>query len=387
MANSVGRAGPLSTEPLLGVVSEYASNPYLLPSGEHAVSDVAVLLSAPTYYDLDSVHYSLLPSIRYSDSGSYASLNSNSFHLNGSAIFSSDLDTLSLTAALGRDSSLYQNGLASNGVGVRTDSSAAALDWQRGITERCLIELDAAWSREQYSQNAAAAGLDDYRYLSVGGSASYAVSELDKLQISATSGKYTALDGITGSRSYSLQLGFNRRLTEIWTLIAAAGYSRSNNSADVYGAPYFIGTTEYGPSYLGTAKSTQDGPIYSASLTRTGEAFTLKASASRIYAPSGFEFLSRQDIAAVDLTYVRSERWKFGTQIKYQITADPGPDGETYTARYYSAQFSADWNWTPTWVVSLHTTWVKSSYEAPLLSAQSSGVSLEISRQFLRIQL
>jgi len=35
----------------------------------------------------------------------------------------------------------------------------------------------------------------------------------------------------------------------------------------------------------------------------------------------------------------------------------------------------------------LHTTWVKSSYEAPLLSAQSSGVSLEISRQFLRIQL
>jgi hypothetical protein len=35
----------------------------------------------------------------------------------------------------------------------------------------------------------------------------------------------------------------------------------------------------------------------------------------------------------------------------------------------------------------MQTTWVKSKYEVPFVSAQSTGASLEISRQFLRIDL
>ena len=387
LASSMGRAGPLSTEPLLGVTSDYSSNPYLLSRGEYAVSDVAVLFSAPTYYDLDAAHYSLLPSIRYSDGGSYASLNSNFYHLRGSAAFSSDLNALTLNSAIGRDSSFYQNGLSSNGVGVRTDATSAGFDWQHSITERASLAVDAGWSRVLYSQTASSTGLVDYRYLSLSSSASYAVSELNKIQISAGVGKYKALDGITESKSYSLQLGFERRLTEIWTLSLGAGYARSNNSQEIFSGPYFIGTAEYGPFYLETVKSRQDGPVYSAGLIRRGETLTLKASASRAYIPSGFEFLSRQDIAVMDLGYISSERWNFGAEVKYQNNASPLSNDALSTARYFSGQISANWNWTPNWIISLQTTWVQLKYAVPPVSAQSTGVSLEISRQFLRIDL
>lgn len=387
LVSSMGKAGPLSTAPLLGVMSEYSSNPYLLSAGEHAVSDVAVLFSAPTFYDLDAVHYSLLPSVRYSDGGSYASLNSNYFHLKASAAFLSDLNALTFNSAAGRDSSLYQNGLSSNGVGVRTDAASAGLDWQHSITERASLAVDAGWNRVLYSQTASSTGLVDYRYLSLGSSASYAVSELNKIQISAGVGGYSALDGMTESKSYSLQAGIERRLTEIWSFSLAAGYARSNNSQEVFFGPYFIGTTKLGPFYLGTVKSQQDGPVYSVGLIRKGETLTLKASASRAYTPSGFEFLSRQDIAAIDLSYISTERWNFGAGVKYQNNANPLSNGALSTTRYFSGQISANWNWTPNWTISLQTTWVQLKYEVPPMSAQSTGVSLEISRQFRRIDL
>jgi hypothetical protein len=374
-------------EPLLGVASEYSSNPYLLSTGGHAVSDVAVLLNAPTNYDLDSTHLALLPSIRYSDSGSYASLASNYFHLNASAQFSSDVNSFSLKAGFGRDSSLYQNGLSSNGIGVRADSSSAGMDWERAITERFQWGLSANWARVLYDQGAATTGLVDYRYVSGGPSATFAVSERDKFQILASAGQYQALDGITKSKNYNLQLGFDRQLTEIWTLSTSLGYAKSDNSQKVFYGPFFIGPVEFGPYLLGTLESEQKGPVYNASLTRQGEQLTVTASASRAFLPSGFEYLSRQDIAELNLSYTRSERWTFGAKVDYQNTATPYSNGALLSVRYFSGQLSADWHWTQNWLISLHTTWVSSKYDMPSISAQSTGASLEISRQFLRIDL
>jgi hypothetical protein len=375
-------------EPLLGVASEYSSNPYLLSAGERAVSDVAVLLNAPINYDLDSTHFSLVPSIRYSDSGgSYASLASNYFHLNATAVFSGDVDSLSMKAGFGRDSSLYQNGLSSNGIGVRADSSSAGVDWQRAMTERFQLDLTANWARVLYDQSAASTGLVDYRYVSGGPSATFAVSERGKFQVLASAGQYEALDGITKSRNYNLQLGFDRQLTEIWTLSTSLGYAKSYNSQEIFYGPFFIGTIEFGPYLLGTVESEQKGPVYNASLTRRGERLTVTASASRAFLPSGFEYLSRQDIAELSLNYTRSERWTFGAKVDYQNTATPYSNGALLAVRYFSGQLSADWHWTQNWVISLHTTWVGSKYQMPAISAQSTGASLEISRQFLRIDL
>jgi hypothetical protein len=375
-------------EPLLGIAADFASNAFLLPGGGHSVSDLAVLANDPTSYDVDALHLALAPSLRYSDSGGgYTSLASNYFHLSGNATVSADLDIVSLTAAVGRDSSLYQNEFASNGVGVRLDSTSSGLDWQHTLSPRALVTLDAGWSRASYNESAKSSGLVDYRYVSVASSGSYALTERNKLNLQLSVGDYAALDSITKSRNYSLQLGFDRQLSEIWTLSTSAGYAKSDNSIKVYEGPFLLGGIVYGPFYVGTVKSEQKGPVYNASLTRRGETITFGASASRAFKPSGFEYLSRQDVAELNLTDIYSDRWTFAAKVDYQNTSAPQSNGTVSSVHYFSGQMSADWHWTPAWVVSLQAKWIQVKYNLPPDSAQSTGLSLQISRQFLRIEL
>ncbi len=364
-------------EPLVGVASEYSSNPYLLENGGHSVSDVAVLLDAPTRYDLDAVHFSLTPRVRYSSGSTYASLASNYFHLDASAAFSTELNSLVVLANIARDSSLYQNGLSSNGIGVRADSISTQTEWQHAFTERTQLTVDADWNRVLYDQVGNSRGLVDYRYVSIGPAVSFAVSERDKVQVLTGAGRYVSLNGLTESRNYSLQLGFTRQLTPLWTASGSAGYAQSNNRQNVY----------FGPFFLGTAKSEQKGPVFEVTLVRQAEVFAVSASASRALRPSGFNYLSRQDLAQLALSYTYSDRWSYAAKTTYQYTATPVGNGEWTAQHYFTAALSADWHWTPNWVVSLGGSWVRMQYDSPPSNGQSTGISLKISRQFLRIEL
>jgi len=375
-------------EPSVGLSTEYSSNPYLESEAARSVTDEALVANAPIHYDLDAAHFSLTPSVRYADSSSYASLASNYFHLNGNATFSGDLSTLALTTAFGRDSSLFQSGLSSNGIGVRTDSSSAQLDWQRYLTQRTILTLDAGWNRVLYNDNGLSTGLVDYRYVSLASSLSYSVDERSNAQISANAGQYTALNGITGSKNYGLQVGYGRQLTEIWTMSTSLGYTRADNSEKIFEDPSMVGSTQVGPILLGTVESSQTGPVYSAGVSRRGERVDISASASRAFVPSGFQFLSRQDVASLSLTYTYSERWKYNAKLNYQETATPAANSELFTVHYFSGQLSAQWYWTPQWIISLQTTWNQLRYDVAVpVSAQSTGASLQITRQFLRIDL
>jgi hypothetical protein len=388
ISSSLGRAEPLSIQPTVGVATDYSSNPYLLPAGGHSVSDAALLISAPASYDADALHLSLSPSIRYSTSGSYASLESNYFRLSGGAQYTTDVDTVSLTSSIGRDSSLYQSGLKSGGVGVRSDSDSAAGDWQRVLTSRAVFDLNIGWNRVLYDQTGDEEGLVDYRYLSEGSSASYAYNELTTLQLTAGAGQYTALNGNTRSQNYSLSLGMTRQLTEDWTLVASAGYAKSNNSVNLYEGPFLVDGVVYGPYFVGTAKSSQQGPVYNLNLTHQGETVTVALTGSRAYRPSGFEYLSRTDAFELDVTRTLSERWSLGTALNYTNVATPYVNGSLASLRYFNPQFSANYHWTPTWTLSLRTNWTKlQNQEPPPQHAASTSVSLEISRKFLRIDL
>lgn len=381
------RASSLSTEPSIGVASEFSSNPYLLSAGGHDVGDIALLASAPTHFDADADHFSLTPGIRYSSSGSYASLSSNYFHLDGNATLTRDLDTLTLTSSIGRDSSLYQSGLKSNGIGVRSDSSLASIDWQRTLSERMTLNMDVSWNRVLFSQAADLNGLVDYRYLSEGGTVKYSWSERTSFLVSASAGQYSSLTDITSSKNYNLQIGATTLLTELWTLSAGAGYAKSENQQKLFYGPYFIGGVQYGPYYLGTDSSTQKGPVLSVNLQRQGENFTVAATASRVYRPSGFEFLSRTDSADISGKYRRTERLDFGLSAEFQQVATPGSNGAVDRVRYLKGVASTDWRWTENWTVSLSATWVKVKYEIPPVNTDSTGASLKITRQFGRVDL
>ena len=383
-ARPAAAEGPWSIEPRLGVETDYNSNPLLHQTDVQAEERVAATVDLPLRYDTDDMEFFLRPNGRLSNSPGYSSLASNYAHLDAAAVFNNELGSTSLQGEVARDSSLYYVGGLVNGIGVPRDTANTNADWTHALTERSQVEVDAGWTRVRYDQPADLNALVDYRYISAGPTLSYMASERDTFKLLGSYGLYQSLNGITESRSKSksLQLGFVRQLTEIWTLSASAGYSESVNSEKVY---------VYGIFYLGTETSNQDGAVYAATLTRQGEKFSLSAGASQALQPTGFNFLSRQSSLNLTMTFTQSERWDYALLAAWVKATNPietsGQVGtQEASTRFLNPQLTANWHWTPQWVVSLSATRITQQYGPPTVSAASSGLRLSLVRQFLRTQ-
>jgi hypothetical protein len=376
-------AGPWSIEPRVGVTVDYSTNPLLREFDGRSEEHVAGLLDLPVRYDTDAVEFLLRPSGRLSNSRGYSSLASNYLHVDADLQSTSELGVTTLQGGLARDSSLYYAGGLVNGVGVRRDTGSGGVDWLRSLTERTQLDVNAAWTELRYAQTAAFSYFTDYRYLSAGPTWSWNATERDTLKILGSAGRYQSLNGITESRSVNLQAGYSRHLTEIWSLDTSAGYSRSKNSEKFY----------FGPFYLGTLASNQEGTVYSATIARHGETVNLTGTVSRSLQPTGFAYLSRQTSASVSVAYIPSEKWDYslsGAWQKAQIPIVGGglgrPGGPTATVKYLNAQLSANWHWTAQWVLSMHATRISDEYGPPTLSGASTNFSVDLTRQFLRTQ-
>ena len=367
-------AEPWSIEPRLGASAEYDTNPGLREFDPISETHAAALFSVPLRYDTNGIGFLFIPSGRISNSPGFASLASNYFHLDTSLQLADELDSTTIQGALARDSSLYHAGGFVNGVGVRRDVGSAAADWTRLISERCQLQLDASWSRVDYAQPPEETSLVDYKYLSAGPTLAFTLSERDTLKFLSTFGQYQSQNGITESKSGNLQLGFVRQLNELWSLSATGGYSHSTNSQK-----YFLG-----PFYLGTLSSNESGGVYALTLTRQSEQLSLSAAISQSLQPTGFAYLSLQDSLNLNATYTRSERWDFSLGAAWQKIRNPFLGGGENNVRYLNAQITANWHWTEQWVVSMHALRVAEQVSPPLSSAASSGVSLDVVRQFLR---
>ena len=377
-------AEPWSIEPRLGVSADYGTNPSLRPLDPHSEEHVAALFSLPLRYDADGVGLLFSPSGRISNSRGYSSLASNYLHLDVNAQFINDLGSTSVQGELARDSSLAYAGQFANGIGVRRDTALTSADWTRSLTERSVLQLDASWTQVSYAQPPNATVLTDYRYITAGPTFSFALTERDTIKLLSGFGRYQSLNGITESKSENLQLGFVRQLNELWSLSTTAGYSRSTNTQKVF----------LGPFFLGSVSSNQNGAVYAATLTRQGEQFSFNGGISRSLQPTGFGYLSRQDNVTLNATYTLSERWDFATTAVWYKAQNPSAIGaQVYRGagasdvRYINVQLTANWHWTPQWVVSLHATRVTQQYGPPSVSSGSSGISLDVVRQFLRIDL
>ena len=295
---------------------------------------------------------------------------------------------------MARDSSLYYVGALVNGIGVARTTESFAGDWNRLLTERSQLDFNVSWMRVHYDEPSTSAeqayNLIDYRYLSGGPTFSYSVDEIDSLKILANIARYQSLDGITESKSESLQAGFVHPLSEIWTLAINAGYSQSTNTEKVLDELlyYFYGVVDYA-----TYSSKQNGTVYTATVTRQGERVNLSGSVSRALQPTGFAFLSRQDTINLAGTYKQSERWDFALGASWQKAISPQEsagvaqlNANEFAVRYLNVQLTANWHWTPQWVVTFRGTRLSQEYGPPNVSGASSGVNLDITRHFLRTE-
>jgi hypothetical protein len=383
------RAEPWSTQPLVGVAGQYTSNPRLVAEDVHAESNAALLLNAPVNYDSDDFHVAVTPNIRYGNASGYSSITSNYFHLDSLARLDTERSSTTVSASLYRDSSLLYAGELSNGFGVRRDTSIISTSWQDLLTERLQLQLGANTSRTLYGQAGAPAqgvnqgnalgSLVDYRYSTFLTALAYLESERNTLRLIGSAGRYEALDDVSDSESESLQLGFDRQLSEIWTLKTTAGYSRAQDRYN-----YFL----FGKYLLGVIDSTQTGTVYSADLVRQGATLTLDMGVSRSLAPTGFAYLVLQEGVNMNATYTFSERWSYNAAASWQTNTYPATQGgSSFDRKYYNVTLSAKWQWTEQWALSIQVNRVAQTYGSPTVSGASSGVSLEISRQFNRKDL
>ncbi len=370
----------------MGLESDYASNPSLHESDVHAEEHVAATVDLPLRYDRNAWEFTLRPNARISNSPGYESLASNYEHVDGSAQYTGELNSVAVLGEAARDSSLYYIGGLVNGIGVPRDTETSSADWSHSLTALTKFQLDASWTHVTYDEPAGFSALVDYRYWTAGPTYSVQMSERNTLKLLGSYGYYESLNGLTSSKSENLQLGFVRQLTEIWTLSTSAGYSRSTNSEKIYLFGFF---------YLGTETANQNGAVYSASLTRQGEKFTFSGGVSRALQPTGFAYLATQEGVTINATYTHSEYWDFAVNGSWlrsltpQVSAGVAQlNGRELTLHYLNTQLVANYHWTPQWIVSLGVTRLTEQYAyiPPTISAGSTGVSLSLVRQFLRTQ-
>jgi hypothetical protein len=380
---SPSRAGVWGAQPVIGVVADYYTNPALINIPNTAESHGDLLVDAPTTYVADAYKLTILPSFRISNAQGYSFLDSNYEHLNVSNELDTPRGSLILTGALARDSSLSHDYLLNGSTGVRRDSVLADLAWERQFTERLDLHTDASWTRDHYGQAAGTATLTDYRYASISPTLSWSQSERTKLTVSASVGRYNSLDGATQSTNANLQLGFIKQLSEIWTLSASAGYSRADNRDN-----FTESALEFTPSGIIivpipiTLKSTQTGSVYSFTLDHRTSLVTLSATASRQLAPTGFAFLSREELYELKATYTPTERWTLSGDLRRVNYSLPQISSASTNLNVNNVDVSAAWQWTEHWTSTVTATYVIERYGSPRLSIDSTGVSIGVSRRF-----
>jgi hypothetical protein len=373
---SSARSGVWATEPVLGLVGEYSTNPALRDSDHAAETHGALLIDVPTTFSASSMSLSVNPSFRISNSPRYSSLASNYEHLTVVGDLESERNQITATGQFARDSSLYYNYAVNGTTGVRHDTALADLAWTRAFTERLNLIVDANSTRVTYGQSSTFATLNDYRYTAAQPTLSWNSSERSTLSLLGGVGLYDSSGGSTRSVNANFQVGFVRQLDELWTLSATAGYSRERNTISEY----------FGHFLLGTFRSVENGSVFSSGITRRGSRLQVTASASRSLTPSGFAFLSRVDTDQFSVHYPWSERWSIDGHVRWVKSLEPQVIGPAISQKYLDSGLSASWLVTELWTFTVNASRVTAKYTPPTVAVDASGFSLQLSRRFNRIE-
>lgn len=380
---SLARAGVWGAEPTIGLSADYLSNAALLAVPNTAEHHLALTLDAPTTYVGDAFKLSILPSFRLSDNGGYSTVDSDYENFGVSGEYDTERGTLSASASVLRDSSLYHDYLANGATGVRRDTGSADMNWTLHWTERLDFAADLNGQRVRYGAAQGIASLTDYKYVSASPSLTWKQSERNRLTVSASAGRYDSLGGETASRNVNLQVGAVRDIGELWALSATVGYSHARNSAELYYPVLVLTPSGLQIVYVGQAyASSQNGSVYAVSLSHQAQLLQFKAQASRQLTPSGFAYLSRQDDYEVSASYPRSERWTFSGLARRVKYAYPSTAGATYDITYTYASMTAEWRWTEKWTLSASALRVFERTGLARTAVSTNDFNLALTRRF-----
>jgi hypothetical protein len=387
-------AATLSNESSVGLSSEYASNPFMQPSGAHSAESGALLADIPVSYGDEAQSLELDPKVRWAKTHGELALLSDYQYLDG--IWKLDTGRNEFSADIGwhRDSTLYNvfENAALNGLDLRRREQLATTAWKRLVGERSDFKLSGSFDQVDYSHNSNLS-LDNFRYEQVQLEYGYALTERTRWTADLGYARYLLRNHAYTSDNRSVQTSLVRALSEEWTATAQVGYSRLSASQLAYicCAIHFVPNGYYLQVITVNEKASAGTFSYTVDLERTGERARLGLTASRLIQPSGFGALLVENDVALKVSYPWTERWALSASLRGSQQSDSLQALGVLGRHFYGIDLGANWNWTEYWFLGLQGSyaWQRVSQPSAGLPPQSHGVTvfLTLTRQFGRIRL
>jgi hypothetical protein len=374
-------AEPLGLEPSLSLSSLYDSNPFLVPSGRAAGAG-AVQASFPLTYTTDAQSFDLGTSFRFAKTVGDTQLLTDYQYVNVDWRLTTELDTVTTTAAVHRDTTFYDTyeNAAVRGHSLPRLDESAGLAWQRALSERSHFQFSSSYDQENFSEESGLR-LQSFNYAQASASYDRTLTERWTSNTAVGYGHYDLRETDSTNGNRFVQTSVSGALGERWTGSAQIGYSRVSSSAR---AVLLIG-----PLYVPIHESSSTGVnSYSFNLNRAGDGWSAVLSAARTVQPSALGQVLAQENVSLGIGVPLSERLTFGASVRESEQSDPlqhtvGVGG----SRYYAVEAHANLQWAEHWSVSVMTgyNWQRLGGQAG--NGTNLGATLTLTRQFDRIPL
>ena len=362
-------AGSTALEPTLAISGDYSTNPQLrtvdAQSGYAAVLEGSLPVSWADGRDL----YSLAPRLRLADVGGDESVGGNGYYLGATASRSSDLAQMAAHANWADESLVTAEPAAGTltHIDVRRTSREADAGWTRNLSPVSAINVGVSAQSLAYAAGQAY-GLYDYTNGAVNVQYTRSTSEITQLQVVAGGSRYDSSFGqVVRADSYYAQVGVAGSLTPLWSYQLLYGRSDSRATGQTQSA---------------------SGPVYLASLTHTGERWTLNASLTQTTQPSGFGTVTNSRETDASAEWKRSERSKLTLTLRSAKTSDSF-QSLTYADRTYeSVLLGTSWQMSEVWDLNGTVGWQRQRLDFLLAAASGSGLgaSVSVARRFGRVK-
>jgi hypothetical protein len=374
----------------VGLEADYNSNPYLRSAQVQGAESEAVIANLPATYTSDTISYELIPRLRFATTQGVTALLSDYQYLDADWRLAQERNTIALGGSWHRDSTFYNlfENSALNGTTLHRQEELASGSWTRLLGERSDLALTGSYDQINYAHNPALVVVS-YDYLQ--GSLQYdrTLSERWKWTLTGGYGQYQLRDQSYRSDNRFAQTSLAYSLSEQWSMSLQVGYSRVSSLTQEQQLAIF--QAPGGGFYLGfqTLKvgASQGTDSFAATLERKGERVVLDLAASRSIQPSGLGALLTQDDASIAANLPWTERLSFGARLHGARLSDPLQQISYSNRRYYDGSLTANWLVTEHWTLQFSATYFLQRYSGSFPTADSSAVSLSLSRQLGHLRL
>jgi hypothetical protein len=383
-------AGPIGSEPSLGVSAGYQSNPLLLGSALGSSESLALLLNLPVAYTGKRVEFSLQPRFRSGTTHGAVAPLSDYQYVDSVWDYKGELNELSASAAWHRDSTLY-NQFEQSALGGNTlhrQEETGTLNWRHQLSERSDFELVASGDRVRYAATVNTT-LNSFNYDQGGAKYTHDLSERWQVTIEGGRTGFELRDQSYRTDADYAQVGLSRNLSERWSLLASAGTSHLKFRATV--ERYFLEQDAQGVLHLVLRRvnfySRASTGNYSLAAQRQFQRWKLELSAARALQPSGFGALATQDDVTVRASGGGTERLTLAAAIHGSRLSDSSGRLDLGNRRYYDLSFNADWRWTEHWTLQSQIALYLQRPSPAEATRSNTAIFLTLSRVFGRISL